>query len=218
MAISAAKLCNLSEKNFNSLNQIKDVNGRLELVKTFSNKVNVYVDFAHTPDALEKSLKSLTNTHGKNISVVFGCGGDRDYKKRPLMGKIAAKFCKKIYVTDDNPRNEKPEKIRRQIIKRIKHKRLFNIGKRDQAIKYAILGADPHETILVAGKGHETQQIFRNKVVSFSDKEIIKNIKINRSKIKKDNLNFIQNKNIIKSLKRIKNKQFSWFGNRFKNC
>ena len=73
MAISAAKLCNLSEKKiFNSLNQIKDVNGRLELVKTFSNKVNVYVDFAHTPDALEKSLKSLTNTHGKNISVVLG--------------------------------------------------------------------------------------------------------------------------------------------------
>ena len=210
MAISAAKLCNLSEKKiFNSLNQIKDVNGRLELVKTFSNKVNVYVDFAHTPDALEKSLKSLTNSHGKNISVVFGCGGDRDYKKRPLMGKIAAKFCKKIYVTDDNPRNEKPEKIRRQIIKRIKHKRLFNIGKRDQAIKYAILGADPHETILVAGKGHETQQIFRNKVVSFSDKEIIKNIKINRSKIKKDNLNFIQNKNIIKSLK--KNKKINNF-------
>ncbi len=210
MAISAAKLCNISEKKiFNSLNQIKDVNGRLELVKTFSNKVNVYVDFAHTPDALEKSLKSLTNSRGKNISVVFGCGGDRDYKKRPLMGKIAAKFCKKIYVTDDNPRNEKPEKIRRQIIKRIKHKRLFNIGKRDQAIKYAILGADPHETILVAGKGHETQQIFRNKVVSISDKEIIKKIKINRSKIKKDNLNFIQNKNIIKSLK--KNKKINNF-------
>ena len=125
------------------------------------------------------------------------------------MGKIAAKFCKKIYVTDDNPRNEKPEKIRRQIIKRIKHKRLFNIGKRDQAIKYAILGADPHETILVAGKGHETQQIFRNKVVSISDKEIIKNIKFNRSKIKKDNLNFIQNKNIIKSLK--KNKKIKNF-------
>ena len=82
MAIIAAKLCNLKEKKiFNSLKKIRDVNGRMELVKTFSNNIKVYVDFAHTPDALLKSLNALKNNYGKNISLVFGCGGDRDYKK-----------------------------------------------------------------------------------------------------------------------------------------
>ena len=78
-----------------------------------------YVDFAHTPDALDKSLEFIGLNFNKNISLVFGCGGDRDFKKRPLMGKIANQTCKKIYVTDDNPRNENPEKIRNEIIKNI---------------------------------------------------------------------------------------------------
>ena len=115
MAVAAAKLCNLKEKIFNSLGKIKDVDGRLELIKTFINNIKVYVDFAHTPDALLKSLKALKKLNGDNISVVFGCGGDRDFKKRPLMAKIASSNSK-IYVTDDNPRNENPEKIRKEII------------------------------------------------------------------------------------------------------
>ena len=79
----------------------------------------MYVDFAHTPDALKKTLKALRDLYGDNISIVFGCGGDRDFKKRPMMAKIVNSYCKKIYITDDNPRNEKPEKIRREIIKNI---------------------------------------------------------------------------------------------------
>ena len=103
MAVEAAKLCGLREKNIlKSLNQLKDVNGRLEHVKTFTNNIKVFVDFAHTPDALYKVLKQLKKLYGKNISLVFGCGGDRDHKKRPIMGKIASLICKKIYVTDDN--------------------------------------------------------------------------------------------------------------------
>ena len=90
------------------------------------------------------------------------------------MGKIASSNCKKIYITDDNPRSESPEKIRKEIIKNIKNKRCFNIGKRDLAIKKAILNADPNETILVAGKGHEEEQVYKNKVISISDKQIIK--------------------------------------------
>ena len=88
MAIEAAKLSGLREnKIFSSLKKIKDVNGRLELIRTFPNNVKVYVDFAHTPDALEKTLKSLQNYYGRDISLVFGCGGDRDFKKRPIMAK-----------------------------------------------------------------------------------------------------------------------------------
>ena len=97
MAIAAAKLCDLKEKKiFLSLNKIKDVDGRLELVKIFSNNIRVYVDFAHTPDALLKSITALKDSDNKNVSIVFGCGGNRDFTKRPLMGKIASQNCKNI--------------------------------------------------------------------------------------------------------------------------
>ena len=113
MAIAASKTCIKEEKKiFNSINKIKDVNGRLELIRVFPNNIKVYVDFAHTPDALLKSLKAIKTSYNKDVSLVFGCGGNRDFKKRPLMGKIASLFCKKIYVTDDNPRNENPNKMK----------------------------------------------------------------------------------------------------------
>ena len=115
-------------KKFSSLNKIKDVDGRLELVKIFSNNIRVYVDFAHTPDALLKSITALKDSDNKNVSIVFGCGFNRDFTKRHLMGKIANENCKNIYVTDDNPRDEKPEKIRDEIIKGIKNKNCFNIA------------------------------------------------------------------------------------------
>ena len=131
MAIEAAKICNIKEKNiFKSLKKIKEVNGRLELVKKFPNGIKVFVDYAHTPDALLKVLKSLNKDWGSNISLVFGCGGDRDKKKRSLMGKIAKKYSKKIYVTDDNPRNESPSKIRNEIVKSIRPIKCFNISDR----------------------------------------------------------------------------------------
>ena len=101
------------------------MNGRLELVKSYSNDVKVFIDYAHTPDALLKTLKSLRFNYKKNISLVFGCGGDRDQKKRPLMAKIANKYCKKIYVTDDNPRNENPKKIRKELSKYINKNKCF---------------------------------------------------------------------------------------------
>ena len=164
MAIAAAKISKLkSEKIYKSLSKIRDVNGRLELIKTFHNNIRVFVDFAHTPDALLKTLNSMNLSNDKNISLVFGCGGDRDKKKRALMGKIASSKCKRIYVTDDNPRNEKPEKIRKEIINNIDNKNCFNIGNRVKAIKTAILNAESNEIILVAGKGHESEQIYKKK-------------------------------------------------------
>ncbi len=201
MAIQAAKLNGLREnKIFSSLKKIKDVNGRLELIRTFSNKVKAYVDFAHTPDALEKAIKSLQNYHGTEITLVFGCGGDRDFKKRPIMAKIASINCKKIYVTDDNPRNEDPKKIRNEIIKNIKFTDYFNIGNRTQAIKTAVMNAEPGEIILVAGKGHEKEQIYKNKIISISDSQIIKKLKIKTKKLSNINLTFLQNKKILESI------------------
>ena len=195
MAIKATKLCGLKDKIiYKAIKMIKDVNGRLELVKNFPNDIKVFVDYAHTPDALLKTLKSLDFNNKKNISLVFGCGGDRDKKKRPLMARIANKYCKKIYITDDNPRNENPKKIRYELSKYIKKDKTFNIGNRALAIKKAIKNADQQEIILIAGKGHEEQQIYKNKIINISDKKIIQNIKI-RSKIKnKKNKNFVLNK------------------------
>ncbi len=203
MAIAAAKLCNVKEKNiYNCLKKIKDVNGRLELIKTFPNNVRVYVDFAHTPDALLKSLKALKSDRKDNITVVFGCGGDRDFKKRPLMAKIASSHCKKIFITDDNPRSEKPSKIRKQIIRNIKNPNCYDIGNRTEAIKNAILRADPNEIILVAGKGHEDKQIYKNKIIKSSDKKIIKSLKIKIKKISSREQTFIQNKKILQIFKK----------------
>ena len=199
MAVAAAKLCNISERRiFKILEKIRDVDGRLELVKIFSNNIKVYVDFAHTPEALLKSLQILRKHQNDNISLVFGCGGDRDFKKRPLMAKIASENCKKIFVTDDNPRSEKPEKIRDEILSNIKNKNCFNISSRTVAIKTAIKNADPNEIILVAGKGHEIEQIYKNRIIKISDKKIITNLKIKKTSNK--NKNFEQNKKIFKEI------------------
>ena len=199
MAIEAAKLCNLSEKKIlHSLKRIKDVNGRLELIKNFPNNIRVYVDFAHTPDALSKSICALKRSHGDNISIVFGCGGNRDFKKRPIMGKIASLNCNKIYITDDNPRDEDPKKIRRQILNNIQNQNCYEIANRSQAIKKAVLNAKPNEIILVAGKGHEKKQIYKNKIINISDKQIIKSLKYKKKSLRDQN--FTQNQLIISEI------------------
>ena len=203
MAIAAAKLNNLSEnKIFKSLIKIKNTSGRLELIRVFPNNIKVYVDFAHTPDALLKSIKALKSFCNSNISLVFGCGGDRDPKKRPIMAKIASAYCEKIYVTNDNPRNENPEKIRKEIIKNIKNKNRYSIGSRSLAIKKAIKDASPNDVILVAGKGHEAEQIFKNKIISISDKQIIKRLKLKIKKISSNNQKYLENKRIMNSIKK----------------
>ena len=201
MAIEAVKLCNLKkEKIYKSLKKIKDVSGRLELVRKFPNNIKVFIDYAHTPDALYKVLQSLSHEYGENISLVFGCGGNRDKKKRILMAKVANNFSNKIYITDDNPRNEDPEKIRNQIIKGIDRNKCFNIGKREEAIKKAIINSKQNEVILIAGKGHENKQIYKNKIVNFSDKKIVENIKFKIKILSKKKQNFFQNKFILKKI------------------
>ena len=205
MAIKAAKLCGLKEKIiYETIPKIKDVSGRLELVKRYPNNIKIFIDYAHTPDALHKTLNSLKNNYGNNISCVFGCGGNRDQRKRPIMAKIVNKICKKIYVTDDNPRNENPNKIRNQIIKHIKKNKVFNIGNRELAIKKAIQNADPNELILVAGKGHEEQQIYNKKINYISDKKIVKKIKIIKNFLSDNQLSFYENRLILQKILRKK--------------
>ena len=201
MAIEAAKLCGLKEKLiFKSLKKLKDVDGRLELVKRYPNNVKVFIDYAHTPDALLETLKSLKNNYGNNISLVFGCGGDRDQTKRPIMAKIANDNCKKIYITDDNPRNEKPQKIRKDLLKNISKSKSFNIGNRSLAIKKAILNADPQEIILIAGKGHEEQQIYKDKILKISDKKIVKKINIKTKNRSIKDQKYLQNRLILNKI------------------
>ena len=176
MAILAAACCGLSQnKIFRLIHKIKPVPGRLECVANLNNNSNIIVDFAHTPDALEQSLIALKKQFRKKIILVFGCGGERDKKKRLIMGKIAKKYCRKIFVTDDNPRNEDPAKIRNDIMKTCK-KLAVDIGSRKKAIKIAIKELMSDEILLVAGKGHENTQDYGNKIINFSDKKVIKEI------------------------------------------
>jgi len=115
MAVLAARLFNLNDTKINNaLKKIENVDGRLDLIKKYPNNIKVFIDYAHTPDALYEVIKSIKNTYNNNISLVFGCGGERDFKKRPLMAKIAKSFCEKIYVTDDNPRKENPKKLEKK--------------------------------------------------------------------------------------------------------
>jgi len=176
MAILAASFFGLDKKKiFKQIHRIKPVSGRLECVAKLKNNSKVIVDFAHTPDALEQSLIELQKQFKNQILLVFGCGGERDKKKRLKMGKIAKKYCKKIFITDDNPRKENPKKIRNEIIKGCR-KIAVDIGDRKKAIKTAIKELNPNEILLVAGKGHETTQDYGKKIFNFSDKKVIKEL------------------------------------------
>ena len=133
------------------------------------NGAAVYVDYAHTPDALETALKALRpHVFGKLI-VVFGAGGDRDKGKRPLMGDVATRFADLVIVTDDNPRSEAPETIRAEIL--IKAPEATEVADRAEAILRAIDAAGAGDVVLIAGKGHETGQIIGDQVVPFDDVE-----------------------------------------------
>ncbi len=206
MAILAARVCKIDDyKIKKALTNIKNVSGRLNLIKKYPNNIRVFVDYAHTPEALHEVLKSLKNIYGNNVSLVFGCGGERDFKKRPMMAKIARSFCEKIYVTDDNPRKENPKKIREEIVKNLKSRKYFNIGNRFQAIKKAVSNAVPNETILVAGKGHETSQDYGSKIISISDKEIIKKLRLSKDNFIKKKQNYFFNSKIINKILKNKN-------------
>ena len=198
MAMIAAEKSNLNFKQIvNVLSKIRPVNGRLEKIGKIKNKSSVILDYAHTPDALKTCLKNLKEQFkGKKISIVFGCGGNRDQSKRMVMGKIANYYCDKIYLTDDNPRKENPKKIRSQIKKLINNSKLDEISNRSNAIKKAVLDLKIGDILVVAGKGHENIQDYGKVKKFFSDKKII----LKYIKIKNKNLSKHLRVNILKEL------------------
>lgn len=152
------------------LESINGVSGRFESVVNDKSK-NIIVDYAHTPDALENVINTAREfTKGKVITV-FGCGGDRDKTKRPLMGKIASDLSDFTIITSDNPRTENQENITKDILKGITNNNYEVIEDRKEAIKKAIIMSNESDIVLIAGKGHENYQIIGNEKTHFDDKE-----------------------------------------------
>jgi UDP-N-acetylmuramoyl-L-alanyl-D-glutamate--2,6-diaminopimelate ligase len=156
-------------KVFAALAHLKGAPGRMEKVAFAASGAPIYVDYAHTPDSLEKVLQAL-RPHTKNkLHVVFGCGGDRDKGKRPLMGQIAMALADDVIITDDNPRTEYPAAIRQEILAAAMGAR--EIADRHDAIGAAIAALNAGDVLVIAGKGHETGQYVGAKVIPFSDRD-----------------------------------------------
>ncbi|MBY0463109.1 MAG: UDP-N-acetylmuramoyl-L-alanyl-D-glutamate--2,6-diaminopimelate ligase [Alphaproteobacteria bacterium] len=157
-----------------SLPLLKSAKGRMEYVAS-KNGAPIFVDYAHTPDALECVLKNLRPHVKGKLWVVFGCGGNRDTGKRPQMGKIAGDLADEVIVTDDNPRLEDPASIRAQILETCPQAK--EIGNRSKAIAVAIAGLNKDDILLIAGKGHESGQIVGTVIYPFSDQdEVLKHL------------------------------------------
>jgi UDP-N-acetylmuramoyl-L-alanyl-D-glutamate--2,6-diaminopimelate ligase len=152
------------------ISQCKSVPGRMQVLGGGAKKPVVVIDYAHTPDALEKALLSLKQHVNKRLICVFGAGGDRDRSKRPLMGRIASKYADQVIVTSDNPRSEKPEAIIQDILQGIEKTQHLNvIPDRSKAIENSIQYANSGDVVLIAGKGAECFQYIGDQVIPFSD-------------------------------------------------
>jgi UDP-N-acetylmuramoyl-L-alanyl-D-glutamate--2,6-diaminopimelate ligase len=170
-AATAAHLLGLDiEKITAPLQRLQSISGRLELVAK-RGATSIYIDYAHTPDALKNAILALRNHTPKRIITVFGCGGNRDQQKRILLGEIAQEFSDSVIITDDNPRNEDPGQIRKMILQGCP--KATEIGDRKEAIEFAINMSSDGDTLLIAGKGHETYQQKEGETLDFSDKKII---------------------------------------------
>ncbi|TPI52512.1 MULTISPECIES: UDP-N-acetylmuramoyl-L-alanyl-D-glutamate--2,6-diaminopimelate ligase [unclassified Mesorhizobium] len=159
-------------KALKALEKLKGAPGRLDLVGTTANGAPVYVDYAHKPDALENVLASVRPFTTGRVIVVFGCGGDRDRGKRPIMGEIATRLADVVIVTDDNPRSEVPETIRAAILAAAPG--AIEIGDRRAAIHEAVAMLHAGDTLIVAGKGHEEGQTIGTETLHFSDHEEVR--------------------------------------------
>lgn len=156
-----------------TIEKLESVPGRMEII---SENPCIIVDYSHTPDALKNAISTLNSFKQNKLLVVFGCGGERDKEKRPLMGKVANALADIMIVTSDNPRTENPEQIINDITQGLDDSHnIFKIINRKDAIKKAIDLANEKDIILIAGKGHESYQQIGLKLLDFSDQTIIKN-------------------------------------------
>jgi len=162
---------NLSiERSIEILHSIPPVRGRMERIDA-GQPFTVILDYAHTPDALERVLVT-SKSMGKRLIVVFGCGGDRDRGKRPIMGRIATSLADLTVITSDNPRSEEPKDIIKDILNGVQNSNYRVFEDRKDAIYFAINSASDEDIIVIAGKGHETYQIFKDRTIHFDDREI----------------------------------------------
>lgn len=161
----------------NGIASIKNVPGRLEAINN-DKGINVVVDYAHSPAALENVLSALRPVTPKRLITVFGCGGNRSHEKRPIMGKVALNLSDMVVVTSDNPRKEQPEAIIDEIMQGINEigvsdeKKVIQEVDRKAAILKALSAAQTGDTVLIAGKGHETGQYFADRTIPFDDREV----------------------------------------------
>ncbi|MBL7155604.1 MAG: UDP-N-acetylmuramoyl-L-alanyl-D-glutamate--2,6-diaminopimelate ligase [Candidatus Omnitrophica bacterium] len=156
---------------------VNSIRGRLEAVEK-GQDFRIFIDYAHTHDALENVLKFLNHIKRRNIITVFGCGGDRDRTKRPLMGQVAQKLSDFVILTNDNPRNEDPKRIIRDVeggMERSSGNYIVALD-RKKAIEKALKKAKKNDIVLIAGKGHETEQVLADRRISFDDKKIAEGI------------------------------------------
>jgi UDP-N-acetylmuramoyl-L-alanyl-D-glutamate--2,6-diaminopimelate ligase len=164
------------EKLLTNFPRLRSAAGRMEKVATLANGAQIFIDFAHTPDALINVLQLGRKVTKSRLLVLFGCGGNRDAKKRPQMGKIASDLADLVIVTDDNPRLEKAEEIRREILQACDLKKTIEINDRKVAIKEAISMLQSCDILILAGKGHEKYQIIGDQKFTFDEEEIVKNV------------------------------------------
>lgn len=156
--------------------EVESVPGRCERIMA-GQGFEVIVDYAHTPDALERLLRMARETRPRRLSCVFGCGGDRDPGKRPLMGSIASDWADEVYLTSDNPRSESPEKIISDIAQGIgKECQARIIADRREAIEEALGEAVPGDLVVIAGKGHESVQEVGDSVIEFDDRQVAQSV------------------------------------------
>lgn len=169
-ALGLAIACGADPKDaLAALEHLNGVPGRLQKVAERRNAAAIYVDYAHTPDALETVLRALRPHASRRLVAVFGCGGDRDPGKRPMMGEVAARLADAAIITDDNPRSEDPAAIRAAI--RAACPGGIEIGDRREAIRAAVAGLCRGDLLVIAGKGHERGQIVGGEILPFDDAE-----------------------------------------------
>jgi len=166
----------------NAMQGLQPIPGRMQYFPALSDQAAVVIDFAHTEQALEACLQAVKDYSTGQMYCVFGCGGDRDQSKRPGMGRVAEQLADRVFITDDNPRNEDPQKIVQDILRGLLNPQQVRvIHDRQAAIETALSQAGAEDLVVIAGKGHEQIQIVGDQRLPFSDVQVVRTLRKGRS-------------------------------------